>query len=515
VLYGADAMSGVIQLFTRKGTGGPAIEIGGRGGTFGSSDLDGHLSLAGGPWSLSATAAHDASDGTYAFNSGYTNSVGSARLGFDRGSAARAAFTLRYGDGTAHFPTDGGGAPIDHNQFTTETSLAMGLDASWATSSSATVSIHGFASRLNEGYVNRSDTPADTNGFDFVDDRSGITWRRGVDIRVDQHVRGSLVSIGGGLEHETDDEHDIGLSNFGVGVSPDTAVFAGDRTTRDAYFQVLSEPGAPVSMQIGARLDDNSAFGTFTTWRVGATWHPASDTRVWVAAGTAFKAPTFAQLFAQSAFEVGNPALAPERSSNTEAGLERATDDHALTAAVTAFWQQFHDLIQYLSAAPGEPTYVNLGGASARGVELTLIANPAPGLTLNAHWTWLHTEVTDTGSASSLSFEAGASLIRRPASSGGGTAAYQRRGLVLAATITRIGTRDDVDFSSLAGSRVTLPAYTTVDLSLGVPIRRGADGSLGIDLTLRGENLFDAAYEQTVGFPGRGRTLFAGGRARF
>ena len=54
-----------------------------------------------------------------------------------------------------------------------------------------------------------------------------------------------------------------------------------------------------------------------------------------------------------------------------------------------------------------------------------------------------------------------------------------------------------------------------MDLSLDAPIRRSAGRSLGIDLTLRGENLFNAAYQQTVGFPGRGRTLFAGGRARF
>jgi vitamin B12 transporter len=234
-----------------------------------------------------------------------------------------------------------------------------------------------------------------------------------------------------------------------------------------------------------------------------------------VAAGTAFKAPTFSQFFAQSAFEVGNPALAPEASRNSEVGLEANSADHRLTLGVTAFWQEFRDLIQYAAAAPGQPTYVNLGGANARGLELMAVANAGSRLTLNAHWTWLQTEVTDTGAAASVSFQQGASLIRRPGSSGGGTAAYQWRGLALAATITRVGIRDDVDFSSFPGSRVILPAYTTTDLSVDVPIRRAAPRSFGFNLTLRGENLFNAAYQQTVGFPGRSRTLFAGGRARF
>jgi vitamin B12 transporter len=515
VLYGADAMTGVIQLFTRKASATPTVELSARGGTFASSDVNGHLSLVSRGWSLSATGLHEATDGSYAFNSGYANSVASVRIGFDGGSSGRAAFTLRYGDGVAHFPTDGDGNPVDHNQFTTETTLAMGLDLSWAAGANGTFNVHGFASRLDEGYTNRSDTPADTSGFDFVDDRSGITWRRGVDARLDRHLQGSVVSLGAGLEGETDAEHDIGLSNFGFGISPDTAISSGDRTTRNAYLQVLSEPGAKVSTQLGVRLDDNSAFGTFTTWRLGATLHGSANSRLWVAAGTAFKAPTFPQLFAQSAFEVGNPDLRPEQSRNTEVGIEQRTANHELTLTLTAFWQEFRDLIQYVNAPAGQPNYVNLGGADARGVELNIVVNPSPRLTLGGHWTWLTTEVTDTGSAASLTFEQGASLIRRPGSSGGGTVAYRGGGVTLAALVTYIGTRDDVDFSTASGSRVILPSYTTMDLSLDAPIRRSTGRSLGIDLMLRGENLFNAAYEQTVGFPGRGRTLFAGASARF
>lgn len=515
VLYGADAMSGVIQLFTRAATANPVAEIGVRGGTFASSDLDAYLAFVNRGWSLSATGSRESTDGTYAFNNGYRNTVGTMRLGLDRGAAGSAAFVMRYGNGVAHFPTDGGGLVVDHNQFTTEKSLALGLDMSKPLGNEGSLHLHGFASRLNEIYTNRSDTPADTNGFAFVDDRAGISWRRGFDARVDRHVRGTLFSIGAGLERETDHQHEIGLSNFGFGISHDTSALAGARTTRNAFMQLLSEPGARVTSQLGVRVDDNSAFGAFATWRVGATWHTGANSRFWVSSGTAFKAPTFPQLFATSTYEVGNPDLQPERSRNAEIGLERGLDNHKLTLTVTAFWQQFRDLIQYVNAAPGDPTYVNLGGVNSRGVELVARAAPSQRLTISARWTWLHTEVTDTGSASSLVFQQGATLIRRPASSGGATATWRVGGLTVAAAATRTGTRDDVDFSGFPGTRVILPAYTTVDFSVAAPIRRSAPRSLGLDLMLRGENLFDAAYQQTVGFPGRSRTLFVGGRARF
>jgi vitamin B12 transporter len=515
VVYGADAMTGVIQLFTRGAAGGGRASVEAGGGTYASSNLVAHGDVAGRGWFLSGTGSRISSDGTYAFNSNYRNLAGSLQAGLDRGTNGRAALTVRYGDATAHFPTDGNGMPFDHNQFTTERSVAAGLDAWWPAGTDGTLHLSGFASRLNEGYTNRSDTPADTSGFDFVEDRSGVTWRRGADLRLDRHRGGGIVSLGAGLEHETDDDHDIGQSNFGFGISTDSSALSAARTTHDLYLQVLTDPGAKVSTQFGARLDDNSAFGTFTTWRAAATWHLNEQSRFWASAGTAFKAPTFSELFATSAYEVGNPALLPERTTSSEVGLETRTADHRLTVGATAFWQQFRDLIQYVSSAPGDPTYVNLGGASARGIEVTVRATLSNRVVLQAHWSWLHTEVTDTGSASSVSFQQGATLIRRPASSGGGTVAYRGHDVTAAATVMHSGSRGDVDFSGFPATRVILPGYTTVDLALTAPIHRQAVRSPGMTLTLRGENLFDAAYQQAFGFPGRGRTLFAGAGLQF
>ena len=516
VLYGADAMTGVIQLFTRGASGHGSAQLSGWGGTFGATEFTGHADVVGNTgWLFSATGSRAASDGIYAFNSQYRNTMGSLQMALDRGANGRGALTVRYGDGLAHFPTNGSGQVVDHNQFTTEKSLAAGLDVWWRVAGDGSLHLSGFASRLNEGFDNRSDTPADTSGFAFIENRGIVTWRRGADLRLDRHNSSGTVSLGVGLEHETDNEQDVSQSNFGFGISHDTSGLVADRTTKNAYLQVLSAPDAKVSTQLGVRLDNNSAFGTFKTWRIGASWHLNAGSRLWVAAGTAFKAPTFSQQFAKSAYEVGNVALLPERSSSKEVGFESRTDDRRVTFGATAFWQDFRDLIQYVSAAPGQPTYVNLGGASSRGVEVTLSAAASSAVTVAAHWTWLHTEVTDTGSASSLAFTQGATLIRRPPTSGGATLAYRIGGLTLAATANRVGERDDVDFTGYPGARVILPGYTTMDLALDAPLHRGGGRSPGVNLTLRGENLFDAAYQQSVGFPGRGRTLFAGGSLRF
>ena len=73
-----------------------------------------------GAFNISASGSSFRSDGLYDFNSGYRNNVGSVRVGVDGGRKGAAAFTARYGDAVGHFPTDGNGVPVDHNQYTVD-----------------------------------------------------------------------------------------------------------------------------------------------------------------------------------------------------------------------------------------------------------------------------------------------------------------------------------------------------------------------------------------------------------
>src|SRR4051812_41912930 len=77
VLYGADAVTSVIQIFTRRGRGTPHAVVSARGGSYGSSDIDGSVlgALGNGDFSM-ALAQHD-TKGIYAFNSAYHNTVAS------------------------------------------------------------------------------------------------------------------------------------------------------------------------------------------------------------------------------------------------------------------------------------------------------------------------------------------------------------------------------------------------------------------------------------------------------
>lgn len=515
VLYGADAMSGVIQLFTRSGGHRANGSMAYRGGTFGTSAIDGHLAGGTSTTSLSLAGSRLASNGIYSFNSRYVNRAGSARLDWGNDARGRVVLTARGGDVAAGYPTDFAGVPRDRNQRTSERRLSLGLMGTRPLGGTVTGTLQGFASRLLAGATNRPDTPADTVGYGFDSDRQAVTWRRGVDARLDiRRSAQTTFSIGGGVEREQIAATGRLVQNYGDGSFEQVSAFAAERTTRHLDVQLIAAPHASLALQFGARLDDNSAFGTAVTWRAGASLQLAPATRIWGAVGTAFKAPTFAELFAADLFEIGNPALRPERTRNAELALAQRLGQRA-SLEVTAFDQRFRDLIQYVGAVPGEPTYVNLGAARSRGVEASLTLPATSVLTVRAHWTWLATEVSDSGAASSLTFRQGSPLLRRPASSGGLTAILRHPRATLAGTLTFVGRRDDVDYRDFPATRTALPSYTVVDLSLELPVRRPNGGIPGIDLTFRGENLFDTAFDQAVGFPGRGRTLFAGGQFRY
>ena len=325
VLYGADAMSGVIQLFTR------ARHPGGR--THGDahrkrrdvrhdSDRGAHRRAV--PvmtWSVSANGSHFNTPMYVRFQQRVQQQQW-ARRGSAGTAAAkgRAALVARYGD-TRSFSHRWRRPIVDHNQLTTEKSLALGLDASRFLGKGVMGNVQGFASRLDQGSLNLPDSPADTVGFGFDGNSSIVTWRRGVDARLDWRKTPHTVwSIGAGVEHETDDEASRTVSNFGSGAEVDTGTFSANRTTRNLYAQLLADPTSAASIQAGARLDDNSAFGTFGTWRAGASFHLTSGMRLWGAVGTAFKAPTFSQLFANTAFEVGNK----DRSSRSGVRIARS-----------------------------------------------------------------------------------------------------------------------------------------------------------------------------------------------
>src|SRR6185436_4719852 len=116
VLYGSDAVAGVVQIFTRRGQGKPAVEIGTQAGTYNSISLDAGFQGGDDHLDYSFALSRFTTDGSYAFNNHHRNVVGSGRVHLAPDARTDATFTVRHGDAVFHYPTDGAGLLVDHNQ---------------------------------------------------------------------------------------------------------------------------------------------------------------------------------------------------------------------------------------------------------------------------------------------------------------------------------------------------------------------------------------------------------------
>src|SRR5436190_11777286 len=129
VLYGADAATGIVQIFTRRGSSEPRASIAARGGTYHSLDVDGDASGSYGPGAFSFGGAHHSTDGILPFNNQYKNGTLSSSVSLSHGAAGDARLTARYTAAEFHYPTDFTGAPVDSNSYRTQHRLTVGLDA--------------------------------------------------------------------------------------------------------------------------------------------------------------------------------------------------------------------------------------------------------------------------------------------------------------------------------------------------------------------------------------------------
>jgi vitamin B12 transporter len=354
-------------------------------------------------------------------------------------------------------------------------------------------------------------------GFGFASHRDSRAQRGNVDARVNGFVNSVLtLTTGAQVERESERQSGETTSNFGgIATTPDTPFDRG-RTTVGYYGQAVLDLPAGLAVNVNGRLDHNSGFGTFFTYRAGVGYRLPAGTRLRASLGRAFKAPTFCEQFCDAPFVVGDSTLRPEHANSWEVGVEQRLLSQ-LSLWATYFSQRFRDMIVYDgSVLPGAPTYRNGAAARARGIEAGVTTAFGPSMSATASYTYLETKATDDAGMPSPSFANGQTLIRRPRHS----AELALRGRIfdratLGGSVTYVGRRDDVDFSQFPGRRVELPGHAIIDLAGEVEILQPIAGRPGLSGVVRVENLFDKQYQQVVGFAGRPRGVFGGARFRF
>ena len=263
-----------------------------------------------------------------------------------------------------------------------------------------------------------------------------------------------------------------------------------------AFVFAQYEASDAVVLSGAVRLDQYAAFGTAFTWNAGASW-TTGPLRLRANAGTAFNAPSLAERFSVSAFNVGNPDLGEEEAFAVEAAAAYMLDTGrgALTAEAVLFRTDTDDLIEYDFA---QLANVNVGDARAQGAELSLRWEGGA-VSAFAAYTYTDAENRDTGQA----------LLRRPEHGFTANAAWEATDrLTLSARYQRAGERPDVtyDDAGFFAGRAELGAFDTVAATVRYEVMDG------LSVFVTATNLLGETYEQPAAFGSAPRQVRAGVR---
>lgn len=465
-LYGSEAIGGVIQIFTRKAGAGlkPFVTIGagtdshfsgGAGLSYRSErgwvSLSLNREITGGFDVCRENTTGKGNCRPYESDrDGYQNNAVNLNAGLNVGASGQVSFNWLKTDSKSSFD----GSFQNESEGTQE---VAGLRATfnpaeiWKTTFAVGVSKDQSNNYLNGRYVSTFDTQ-----------RTTASWQN--DLSLSEDI---LLTVG--VDGQTDEVDS-------------TTQYA--QTARDniGYFLMLQAATGAHDLELSLRKDDNEQFGQHFTgafaWGVALNEH----VRLVTSYATAFKAPTFNELYFPG---YGNPDLNPESSETIEIGVRGRHEQYRW--GVTVFETTVDDLIAYDSSilAPN-----NVSSALIQGAELTG-GFDIDKLSVNAALTLLDTSNEDDG------LYQGNWLARRPAQSARVDIDYDFGRVSTGATVIAEGKRyDDL------GNTQKLDGYTTLDLRASLRLARAwtLQATVG--------NVFDREYETARFYNQPGRSAF-------
>ncbi|WP_281706554.1 TonB-dependent receptor domain-containing protein [Aeromonas taiwanensis] len=246
-------------------------------------------------------------------------------------------------------------------------------------------------------------------------------------------------------------------------------------------FAVASYRWQALLGELSGRTDDNDQYGRNNTWSAAAGLDINENHNIRLSYGTAFKAPTFLDLY-YPGYE--NPDLKPEESKNLE--LDFSGRYTAWDWSVNLYRNEIENLISCQSAfstcKPGNTD------AEIRGVEVALGLETGP---IHHDLSFDYTKTEDKN-------EGDQQLLRRAKQKASWLTQAQLGPVDLSTELLYVGKRDDKNFSSFPAERVVLGSYTLVNL--------GASYEVLPQLTLGGriDNLFDRDYVPAYGYASAG-----------
>lgn len=473
-IYGSGAMGGVVQIFTKQGTGKPTANVFAEYGSHNTTKIGAGVSgRTDGGTSFAFSATRYRTDGIKAVNPEKL-SYGDWDKDYDRNVSMNAAISQKLNKdhelGMRLYmydtKTDYDDSPFQNDwikskQWTGAIYSKNRLTQDWL--STVTVS-HSDTKRkyINEGsgYINKSNYQSETNL---------LQWDN-------QIALSSAWTLTAGVDAGTDK-----IKTNVYWSSP----YSASRDKYSVYAGVLGNVGNH-SLQANVRYDHVEDADSDTTGFLGYGYNLNSNWKLLANASTSFIAPNMYQLYDVMS---GTRNLKSEQSTNYEAGIQYAKDKDLVR--LTVFQWHTRNLIDYYNSN-GRYAFYNIDRAKNIGVELNA-RTQILGLDLNTNLTWQNPKNRETGER----------LLRRARFFGSLDISKTIGSWYLGGDIQYMSSRDD-QYTDWGSYDTKLGSYTLINLNARYNINKN------VSVYARLENLLNKDYETVYGYEQPGRGAYVG-----
>lgn len=350
-MYGADAVGGVIQVFTKKGSGAPRLSFSAGAGTYGEQVVSAGVSgSTEGDHQIrySINTMHEEADG-------FSSRVVAGQNPDDDGYSKRSVsgqFSLALAKGQEiglTFLNSENNGEYDSGASAFNARIVSDVDVYSVYSRNQINARWGSLLQVSRSYTKQqnytSAKPAINNSK-----QDQISWQNDFNIGTDllqlllEHREESVFNPGQPKQNQSRDTNSLALAY---------------QLNADSHLASAS-----------VRYDDSSVYGSNVTASAGYGYRLTKELRVSASHGTSFRAPTYNELYFSPNF--GNPNARPEKGKNTEIGVYY--DNGQSDFSIAYYYNQITDLLITKTPCPvaglGTSCTSNVNDALLKGVSL-------------------------------------------------------------------------------------------------------------------------------------------------
>jgi vitamin B12 transporter len=386
MLWGSDAMGGVINITTKRGRDTPNVSGFFEYGSFNTIREGANVAGKKGPVDFSGSISRWDTSGFSTINyrrgasegDGYHNWQGSVRLGADLPKDGRLEFDFRWMKGIVNFdgfafnsttfksdPADVLGAKGQSTQYVFAGNYMQPITSWWSQKLTMSRATDNLVSQ--SGTVERNLVTGATGLVGFPFNSQIETTSNRIELQENVQIAEPLLLTAGYQFREQ-----IGQNTDSIDptMSFPTKSINSNAGFADAKLNLWDR----LFGTAGIRQDEYNVFGSATTYRLTAGYlHQETGTKLRGSYGTGFRAPTINQLFFPG---FGNPNLQPEKSQGFDVAVDQTLLNDRVTLSLGYFWTRYRNLIlsvfdPAVCTTPGSFGFCaqNAGDARARGVE--------------------------------------------------------------------------------------------------------------------------------------------------